>query len=172
MAAQDSALTTLLSWIGLKPPVYTLTLFDRKFPLFSQPVPTVRSADSTLTIGRTTDTLTSAVPAAWNGATVSFLIFPAGAAPGQPTGRQVAAARVAGGVATARWQPGAGTAQGSYVFVAELSPPGFLPLPSRPSAPAAIRLSLIALTSSTNIYHRAASPDAVRVVVPGDSDPR
>jgi hypothetical protein len=138
VSAQDSALTTLLSWLGLKPPVYILTLFDRKFPLFSQPVPTVRSADSTLTAGTTTDTLTSAVPSAWNGATVEFLLFPAGAAPGQPTGTRVAAAAVTAGVATASWTPGAGTAPGSYVLVAELDPAGFLPFPSFPSAPVTI----------------------------------
>jgi hypothetical protein len=64
VSAQDSALTRLLSLVGLTPPVYTLTLFDEKFPLFSQPVPTIRSADSTVTIGQTTDTLTSAASAA------------------------------------------------------------------------------------------------------------
>jgi hypothetical protein len=138
VSPQDSALSTLLSWLGLTPPVYTLTLFDRTFPLFSQPVPTIRSADATLSAGLTTDTLTCAAGAAWNGATVRFLLFPAGAAPGQPTGTQVATATVTGGIATARWQPAPGTASGSYVFVAELDPAGFLPFPSLPSAPVTI----------------------------------
>jgi hypothetical protein len=134
VSAQDSALTQLLSWIGLKPPVYTLTLFDRTFPLFSQPVPTVHSADSTVTAGVTTDTLTAGAGAAWNGMTVNFLLFPAGAAPDQPKGTQVATATVTGGVATAHWQPGPGTTSGNYVVVAELDPAGFLPFPSSPSA--------------------------------------
>jgi hypothetical protein len=168
VSPQDSALKTLLSWLGLTPPSYTLTLFDRKFPLLSQPVPTVRSADSTLTAGVTADTLTSSAPAAWNGATVDFLLFPAGAAASQATGTLVASAPLTGGVATATWQPATGTAQGTYVIVAELDPAGFLPFPSAPSAPVTIGLSPAVLTGSTNIHHRAARKSAARLVAPGE----
>jgi hypothetical protein len=167
VSAQDSALTTLLSWLGLTPPSYTLTLFDRKFPLLSQPVPTVRSADSTLTAGATTDALTAAAPSAWNGSTVDFVLFPAGAAPGQPTGTLVASARLTGGAASATWQPATGTAPGTYVLVAELDPAGFLPFPSAASAPVTIRLSPALLTGSTNIHNRADRTSAARLVAPG-----
>jgi hypothetical protein len=139
VSPQDSALTTLLSWLGLTPPSYTLTLFDQKFPLFAQPVPTVHSASATVAIGQT-DTLTSAVPSFWNGSTVDFVLFPAGAAAGQPTGTVVASARVTGGVASATWQPAKGTAAGSYVLVAELAPAGFLPFPSPKAAPVTIQV--------------------------------
>ena len=139
VSEQDSALTRLLSLIGLTPPVYTLTLLDEKLPLFSQPVPAIRSADSTLTAGQTTDTLTSTVGPAWNGAAVTFLLFPATAAPARPTGTQIATATVAAGTATARWQPAAATAPGPYVLVAELTPAtGFLPFPAPKPAPVTI----------------------------------
>jgi hypothetical protein len=132
---QDSALTTLLSWIGLTPPSYTLTLLDKKFPLVSQPVPSVTAAGSQFIPGGPPVTLTAAVGAAWNGATVDFLLFPSGAAPNQPSGIQVAAATVAKGTATGQWSVPKNTLAGSYLLVAELVPaPGFLPFPSAPDA--------------------------------------
>jgi hypothetical protein len=128
---QDSALATLLSWIGLTPPSYTLTLLDEKFPLVSQPVPTMAAAGGQFTPGGPPVTLTSSVGTAWNGATVNFLLFPSGAAPGKVSGIQVATATVVAGTATGQWSVPAGTSAGGYVLVAELRPaPGFLPFPS------------------------------------------
>jgi hypothetical protein len=131
--ARRSALTQLLAWIGIKPPVFNTTLFDTNFPLLSQPVPTVSSADATLTAGQTTDVLTSQVPSSWDGTDVDFVLFPAGAPRDQATGTVVASATAAGGVATAQWQPGADLTPGTYVLVADLNPAGFLPFPSAPS---------------------------------------
>ena len=131
--ARRSALTQLLAWIGIRPPSYDLTLFDTNFPLLSQPVPTVSSADATLAAGQTTDTLTSDVPASWNGTDVDFILFPTGADPSQPAGTVVASATAAGGVATAQWTPNADLTPGTYVLVADLTPAGFLPFPSAPS---------------------------------------
>ena len=120
--ARRSALTQLLAWIGIRPPSYDLTLFDTNFPLLSQPVPTVSSADATLAAGQTTDTLTSDVPASWNGTDVDFILFPTGADPSQPAGTVVASATAAGGVATAQWTPNADLTPGTYCPRSPTSP--------------------------------------------------
>ena len=137
ITAKDAALTEMLSWIGLKPPAYNITLLDRKFPPVTQPAPTITSADSALTAGQTTDTLTSSAGTAWNGTTVNFVLFPA-TTPGRQAGIQVATATVTSGVATATWRPSPRTTPGNYVLVAELTPAGYLPFPSPSSSPITI----------------------------------
>lgn len=138
VSAEDSELTTLLSWVGVAPPSFDRTLFSATFLDETQPVPTISSSQSSLDEGQS-DQLSASVPALWKGLDVDFVAFPASAAPGEDDGVVVASGvAVVNGVASTTWTPvsvGTGaTAPGTYVLVAELDGIPGLPFPSAASS--------------------------------------
>lgn len=125
---QDSELTELLSWIGAQPPDIEETLWEDQFLAIEQPTPKLISPPGSVQPGQRVE-LTASSPGA-EGATVDFLLFPAGA----PTGETIASAVISGETASASWTVPESLPAGSYRIVADVFSGAFgaigLPFPS------------------------------------------
>ncbi len=176
----DSSLRQLLTWIGVGAPSIPATQRGSRDWTFARPpmhlTPPAVFAGHAATLDAFLDD-TRDLPA-WEGASVDFVLFPAGATAGQQAGTLVGSAAIdSAGDAAASWQVPPSFAPGSYRLVAELElVPGAAPIPTPPSGPGAVwsvtqaPLPPDAAGSRTNQISAVACPSATSCVAVGGYD--